>query len=113
MHQAGTPQPPHLFDRQEVTHDRRNFQSFDGAGAARARRRDADPHVLGTARLLGLLDRIRGSPQRDAAAIAQHHGGKMIKGLLEFFLMRRFPKLTLFGLAVAALIGMMRAKRAP
>jgi hypothetical protein len=37
----------------------------------------------------------------------------MIKGLLEFFLMRRFPKLTLFGLAVAALIGMMRAKRAP
>jgi hypothetical protein len=37
----------------------------------------------------------------------------MIKGLLEFFLMRRFPKLTLFGLAAAALIGMMRARRAP
>jgi hypothetical protein len=37
----------------------------------------------------------------------------MIKGLLEFFLMRRFPKLTLFGLTLAALIGMMRARRAP
>ena len=33
----------------------------------------------------------------------------MIKALVEFFLLKRFPKLTLFGLAVAALIGMMRA----
>lgn len=36
----------------------------------------------------------------------------MIKGLLEFFLMRRFPKLTLLGLTLAALIGMMRGRRA-
>jgi hypothetical protein len=36
----------------------------------------------------------------------------MIRGLLEFFMMRRFPKLTLFGLTLAALIGVMRAKRA-
>jgi hypothetical protein len=36
----------------------------------------------------------------------------MIKGLLEILLLRRFPKLTLFGLTLAALIGMMRARRA-
>ena len=36
----------------------------------------------------------------------------MIKGLIEFFLMKKFPKLTLLGLAVAALISMTRSKRA-
>jgi len=36
----------------------------------------------------------------------------MIKALVEFLLLKRFPKLTLFGLAVAALIGVMRSKRA-
>jgi hypothetical protein len=33
----------------------------------------------------------------------------MIKGPTEFFLMKKFPKLTLFGLAVAALVGRWRA----
>ena len=36
----------------------------------------------------------------------------MIRGLVEFLLLRRFPKLTLFGLTLAALIGVMRSKRA-
>ncbi len=36
----------------------------------------------------------------------------MLKSLLEIFLLRRFPKLTLFAFAVAALIGVMRPKRA-
>lgn len=36
----------------------------------------------------------------------------MIKGLVEILLLKKFPKLTLFSLAAAALIGMMRAKRA-
>jgi hypothetical protein len=35
----------------------------------------------------------------------------MIRGLVEILLLKRFPKLTLFGLAAAALIGAMRAKR--
>ena len=36
----------------------------------------------------------------------------MLKELAGLFLMKKFPKLALFGLAVAALVGMMRAKRA-
>jgi hypothetical protein len=36
----------------------------------------------------------------------------MIKAFAEILLLKRFPKLTLFGLTLAALIGMMRAKRA-
>jgi hypothetical protein len=36
----------------------------------------------------------------------------MIKALIEFLLLKRFPKLTLFGLTLAALIGVMRSKRA-
>jgi hypothetical protein len=36
----------------------------------------------------------------------------MIRGIVEILLLRRFPKLTLFGLTVVALIGMMRSKRA-
>jgi len=36
----------------------------------------------------------------------------MIKALAEILLLKKFPKLTLFGLALAAMIGTMRAKRA-
>jgi hypothetical protein len=36
----------------------------------------------------------------------------MIRGLVEILLLKKFPKLTLFGLAVAALVGVMRSKRA-
>jgi hypothetical protein len=36
----------------------------------------------------------------------------MIRGLIEILLLRKFPKLTLFGLTIAALIGVMRTKRA-
>jgi hypothetical protein len=36
----------------------------------------------------------------------------MFRALLEIFLLRRFPKLTLLGLGIAALIGVMRSRRA-
>jgi len=36
----------------------------------------------------------------------------MIRGLVEILLLKKFPKLTLFSLVVAALVGVMRSKRA-
>ncbi len=36
----------------------------------------------------------------------------MVRGLVEILLLKKFPKLTLFGLAAVALITMMRSKRA-
>jgi hypothetical protein len=36
----------------------------------------------------------------------------MLSGLLKFFLLRRFPKLALFGMVASALIGFMRSRRA-
>jgi hypothetical protein len=35
----------------------------------------------------------------------------MIKGLLQFFLMKRFPRLTMVALGVAALISLVRGQR--
>jgi hypothetical protein len=35
----------------------------------------------------------------------------MIKGLLQFLLMKRFPRLTLVGLGAAALISLIRGQR--
>jgi hypothetical protein len=35
----------------------------------------------------------------------------MIKGLLQFFLMKKFPRLTLIGLGAAALISLIRERR--
>ena len=36
----------------------------------------------------------------------------MLSGLMKFFLMKRFPKLALFGLGAAALYRMMKGRRA-
>jgi hypothetical protein len=38
--------------------------------------------------------------------------GSVIRGLVEILLLRKFPKLTLLVVAVAALVGVMRPKRA-
>ena len=36
----------------------------------------------------------------------------MLKGMAQYFLMRRFPKLTLIGLGAAALFSLIRVRRA-
>ena len=91
-------------------HDRRNFQGAAGADSARARLGDADSNVRRTARPLAAI----AAPENGSAAprhLPYRTEALMIRGLVEILLLKKFPKLTLFGLAAAALIGAMRAKR--